>query len=148
MWRQRPTGLGLGRGWHRRLEYPHHRDWRTTLLVRTPRKRRKKPRVPGRMALLTKKGLPTRDLRGRGPTSSPSAPSKPPRSATVAPDRGAVLRDREVEALVGERRMLGVRVHERKGETELSLEPLRASWFEELSRLTTRAPRRINHAET
>src|SRR6266545_7032366 len=66
----------------------------------------------------------------------------------VAPDRGAVLRDREVEALVGERRMLGVRVHEREGETELSLEPLRASWFEELSRLTTRAPRRINHAET
>ena len=40
----------------------------------------------------------------------------------VAPDRGPVLADREVEALVGERRTLGVCVHEREVQPELLLE--------------------------
>ena len=67
----------------------------------------------------------------------------------IAPDRGAVLRDREVEAPVAERRPLGVGVDQWEAEPNSSWN-IRAvaSCLAELSSPTGRAPRRASHDET
>ena len=67
----------------------------------------------------------------------------------IAPDAGAVLGDRQVEAGVGERRLLGVGLQYREPQPETVLQLTGGpSWADELSRPTGRAPRRASHAET
>jgi hypothetical protein len=83
------------------------------------------------------------------PAARPQHPSRlrDPR-VRVAPDRGTVLGEREVEALVAERRPLAVAVDEREPQVELPWNALAVTSCQlELSSPTGRAPRLASHAD-